>query len=111
MRLDFKMLDGDSVLEAITKADSYTIYQYNNSFRATVYDRIIAFSKELKVGNLYECLDACNEYESNRYKIVSQNFHVWKEYDTGIGKGGYRQCVKCGVDTYSQTPGEFCIGK
>lgn len=60
MKLNFNMLCGDGILEARESNRIYAIVALNNkgnSFKAVVDCEIL-----LDIGNLYECLDACNKH-------------------------------------------------
>lgn len=44
----------------------------------------------------------CNEKERIMGKYISTDLgHEWREFNTGIGKGGYVECTVCWQNTYS----------
>lgn len=58
-----------------------------------------------KVGELRETLDKefnVRKLDYKRWIAPKPLDHVWKRYDTGIGYGGYKECVVCGLTTYSE---------
>lgn len=73
MKLDFK-ISADGLLEAIKHNRIYRIFPLNDKYNATINNEDV-----LLLGDLYECLDACNQhaYEADYRKKLD----VIKECD------------------------------
>lgn len=56
-KLDFEIAPYDGMLECNDGKNYYIIYQLGNIMKATVGGETL-----LESGNLYECLDACNNH-------------------------------------------------
>ncbi len=61
VKLDFRFMQGDAILEARTKLGYYHVYEFKDGFRVSGYVNKETFVAD-DYPNIYEALDAANDH-------------------------------------------------